>query len=226
VNNVETLATVTHIIKNGADWFRKMGTEKSPGMKIFSVCGHVERPGNFEIPLAVPLEELIFDLAGGARRQSVEGGGARGLPVLTAAEVMADPPIRMDFDSLAAAKTMLGSGGVIVMDEDTCMVDALWNTLRFYHHESCGQCTPCREGTGWIEKIAAKMEQGRGRMEEIPKLDEIAWGMCGRTICVLADAAALPTRSFVQKFKPEFEAHVNSKKCPYRHGTVKELVHA
>jgi len=229
VNNVETLATVTHIIKNGADWFRKMGTEKSPGMKIFSVCGHVERPGNYEIPLAVPLKELIFDLAGGVRGgkklKAVVPGGLSA-PVLTAAEVQGDPPIRMDFDSLAAAKTMLGSGGVIVMDEDTCMVDALWNTLRFYHHESCGQCTPCREGTGWIEKISARMEQGRGRMEEIPKLDEIAWGMCGRTICVLADAAALPTRSFVQKFKPEFEAHVSGGKCPYKHGTVKELVHA
>jgi NADH-quinone oxidoreductase subunit F len=229
VNNVETLATVTHIIRNGADWFRKMGTEKSPGMKIFSVCGHVERPGNYEIPLAVPLKELIFDLAGGVRGgkklKAVVPGGLSA-PVLTAAEVLADPPIRMDFDSLAAAKTMLGSGGVIVLDEETCMVDALWNTLRFYHHESCGQCTPCREGTGWIEKICAKMEQGRGRMEEIPKLDEIAWGMCGRTICVLADAAALPTRSFVQKFKPEFEAHINNRKCPYKHGTVKELVHA
>ncbi|HLF93818.1 MAG TPA: NADH-quinone oxidoreductase subunit NuoF [Planctomycetota bacterium] len=229
VNNVETLATVTHIVKNGTDWFRKMGTEKSPGMKIFSVCGHVERPGNYEIPLAVPLKELIFDLAGGVRGgkklKAVIPGGLSA-PVLTAAEVMADPPLRMDFDSLAAAKTMLGSGGVIVIDEDTCMVDALWNTLRFYHHESCGQCTPCREGTGWIEKLAGKMERGRGRMEEIPKLDEIAWGMCGRTICVLADAAALPTRSFVQKFKPEFEAHVNAKSCPYKHGSVKELAHA
>ncbi len=229
VNNVETLATVTHIIKNGADWFRKMGTEKSPGMKIFSVCGHVARPGNYEIPLGVPLKEVIFDLAGGIRGgkklKAVVPGGLSA-PVLTAAEVMADPPIRMDFDSLAAAKTMLGSGGVIVMDEETCMVDALWNTLRFYHHESCGQCTPCREGTGWIEKVSAKMERGRGRLDEISKLDEIAWGMCGRTICVLADAAALPTRSFVQKFKAEFEAHVNSKGCPYKHGTVSELAHA
>jgi NADH-quinone oxidoreductase subunit F len=121
---------------------------------------------------------------------------------------------------------MLGSGGVIVIDEDTCMVDALWNTLRFYHHESCGQCTPCREGTGWIEKISARMELGKGRMDEIPKLDEIAWGMCGRTICVLADAAALPTRSFVQKFKHEFEAHVAGKGCPLKHRSVKDLVHA
>jgi NADH-quinone oxidoreductase subunit F len=229
VNNVETLATVTHIVKNGAAWFRTMGTEKSPGMKIFSVCGHVERPGNYEIPLGVPVKELIFDLAGGVRGgkklKAVVPGGLSA-PVLTAAEVMGDPPIRMDFESLAGAKSMLGSGGVIVMDEETCMVDALWNTLRFYHHESCGQCTPCREGTGWIEKLSAKMERGRGRVEEISKLDEIAWGMCGRTICVLADAAALPTRSFVQKFRAEFEAHVSQKGCPYKHGTVGELVHA
>ncbi len=229
VNNVETLATVTHILKNGVEWFRKMGTEKSPGMKIFSVCGHVERPGNYEIPLSVPLKELIYDLAGGIRGgkklKAVIPGGLSA-PVLTAAEVHAEPLLRMDFDALAAAKTMLGSGGVIVIDEDTCMVDALWNTLRFYHHESCGQCTPCREGTGWIEKMSARMERGKGRMDEIPKLDEVAWGMCGRTICVLADAAALPTRSFVQKFKHEFEAHVNAKKCPYKHGTVRELAHA
>jgi NADH-quinone oxidoreductase subunit F len=132
----------------------------------------------------------------------------------------------MDFDSLAAAKTMLGSGGVIVIDEETCMVDVLWNTLRFYHHESCGQCTPCREGTGWIEKISARMELGKGRQDEISKLDEIAWGMCGRTICVLADAAALPTRSIVTKFRAEFEAHVAGKSCPLKHGSVKELVHA
>jgi NADH-quinone oxidoreductase subunit F len=228
VNNVETLSTVTHIIKNGADWFRKMGTEKSPGMKIFSVCGHVNRPGNFEVPLGIPLKELI-ELAGGVRGgkklKAVVPGGLSA-PVLTAAEVYAEPLLKMDFDSLAAAKTMLGSGGVIVMDEDTCMVDMLWNTLRFYHHESCGQCTPCREGTGWIEKISGRMERGRGRLDEIPKLDEVAWGMCGRTICVLADAAALPTRSFVQKFKAEFEAHVNSKSCPYKHGTVRELAHA
>ena len=229
VNNVETLMTVTHIIKNGADWFRKMGTEKSPGMKIFSVCGHVNRPGNYEIPLSVPLKEVIYDLAGGIRGgknlKAVIPGGLSA-PILTAAEVLADPPLRMDFDALAAAKTMLGSGGIIVIDEETCIVDVLWNTLRFYHHESCGQCTPCREGTGWIEKLAAKMEQGRGRADEVPKIDEVAWGMVGRTICVLADAAAMPARSMVTKFKAEFEAHTTAKKCPLKHGNVPELAHA
>ncbi len=229
VNNVETLALVTHIVRDGAAAFRRTGTERSPGGKIFSVCGHVERPGNYEIPLGVPLRELVFDLAGGIRGgkklKAVVPGGLSA-PVLSAAEVTDDPPIRMDFESLAAAKSMLGSGGVIVMDEDTCMVDMLWNTLRFYHHESCGQCTPCREGTGWIEKIAARMERGTGRIDEIAKLDEVAWGMVGRTICVLADAAALPTRSYVWKFKPDFEAHVKNRKCPLKHGVAKELVNA
>jgi NADH-quinone oxidoreductase subunit F len=229
VNNVETLMTVTHILKNGSDWFRKMGTEKSPGMKIFSVCGHVNRPGNYEIPLSVPLKEVIYDLAGGIRGgkklKAVIPGGLSA-PILTAAEVLSDPPLKMDFDALAAAKTMLGSGGIIVIDDETCIVDVLWNTLRFYHHESCGQCTPCREGTGWIEKLAAKMEQGRGRAEEVPKIDEVAWGMVGRTICVLADAAAMPARSMVTKFKAEFEAHTTAKKCPLKHGNVPELAHA
>jgi NADH-quinone oxidoreductase subunit F len=229
VNNVETLTTVTHIVRNGVEWFRKMGTEKSPGMKIFSVCGHVERPGNYEVPLGIPLKELIFELAGGVRDgknlKAVIPGGLSA-PVLTAQEVLADPPLRLDFDSLAAAKTMLGSGGVIVIDEDTCMVDVLWNTLRFYHHESCGQCTPCREGTGWIEKISARFEHGRARVDEIAKLDEIAANMCGRTICVLADAAALPTRSIASKFRAEFEAHAAHRRCPLRHGSAKELAHA
>jgi NADH-quinone oxidoreductase subunit F len=229
VNNVETLATVAHIVKNGVQWFRKMGTPDSPGPKIFSVCGHVARPGNYEVPLGVPLRELVYDLAGGVaggRSLKAVVPGGLSAPVLTAAEVQAEPPILMEFASLAAAKTMLGSGGVIVMDDSVCMVDMLWNTLRFYHHESCGQCTPCREGTGWIEKLAAKFERGKGRQDEISKLDEIAWGMCGRTICVLADAAALPTRSYVEKFRPEFEAHASGKRCPYKHGAAKELIHA
>jgi NADH-quinone oxidoreductase subunit F len=230
VNNVETLATVTHIVKKGVAWFRKMGTEGSPGPKIFSVCGHVKRPGNYEVPLGLPLRELVYDLAEGIpdrRKLKAVVPGGLSAPVLTEAEVNSSHPlVRMDFESLAAARTMLGSGGVIVMDDTVCMVDMLWNTLRFYHHESCGQCTPCREGTGWIAKMAARFEKGKGREDEISKLDEIAWGMCGRTICVLADAAALPTRSYVQKFRPEFEAHARGKKCPFKHGAAKELVHA
>jgi NADH-quinone oxidoreductase subunit F len=225
VNNVETIATVVPILKKGNEWFKSMGTEKSPGPKIFSICGHVERPGNYEIPLGVTLKEAIYDLAGGIpngkKLKAVVPGGISA-PILTADEVN-EGTISLDFESLAGAGTMLGSGGIIVMDEDTCMVDALWNTQRFFHHESCGQCTPCREGTGWIEKISARLERGKGKVEEVPLLDEVAWNMVGRTICVLADAAAMPTRSYVQKFKDEFEAHATGKGCPLKHGHIPQV---
>ena len=212
VNNVETISAVPHILKNGPEWFRSFGTEKSPGTKIFSVSGHVVRPGNYELPLGVTMKELIYDICGGIRggkklKAVIPGGSSS--PILTAEEVLREEnPIRLDFDSLAQNGSMLGSGGLIVMDEDTDMVDALWNLLRFYHHESCGQCTPCREGTGWIEKIAGRFAMGDAEAAEIDMLDEIAWGMVGRTICVLADAAAMPTRAIVKKFRAEFEAHV------------------
>jgi NADH-quinone oxidoreductase subunit F len=216
VNNVETITCVPLIVQHGVEWFRSIGTEKSPGTKIFSVCGHVVRPGNYEVPLGTSFKELIFDICGGIpngkKLKAIIPGGSSA-PVLTAAEVLReDNPILLDFESLAEAGTMLGSGGIIVMDEDTCMVDALWNLLKFYHHESCGQCTPCREGTGWIAKMAGRFANGEGRDSEIDQLDEVAWGMVGRTICVLADAAALPTRSFVQKFRSEFEALVKDPK--------------
>jgi NADH-quinone oxidoreductase subunit F len=227
VNNVETIATVTQVVRHGAGWFRTMGTEKSPGPKIFSVCGHVARPGCYEVPLGIPVRELVYDLAGGIpggkKLKAVIPGGLSS-PVLTAKEVEADPPLRLDFESLAAAGSMLGSGGMIVMDESVCMVDMLWNTLRFYHHESCGQCTPCREGTGWIEKLAGRFEEGKGRVEDIDLLNEVAANMLGRTICVFADAAAMPTQSFLRKFREEFEAHATGKRCPLRHGAVKEQV--
>jgi NADH-quinone oxidoreductase subunit F len=214
VNNVETLCCIPGIVTDGPEAFKKVGTEKSPGMKILCVAGHVERPGLYEVPLGIKLRELI-DLAGGVsggRRLKAVCPGGMSAPVLTAAEL----EVGMDFDSLAAAKSMLGSGGVYVMDETVCMVDALWNTLRFYHHESCGQCTPCREGTGWLEKMLMRMERGLGRMGDLALIDEIALNMCGRTICVLADAAALPTRSILAKFRSEFEEHVKQKKCPYK----------
>ncbi len=215
VNNVETLSMLPHILEKGVDWFRKFGTEKSPGTKIFSIAGHVNRPGNYEVPLGLSLREMIYDLAGGipggkALKAVIPGGSSA--PVLTAAEI----DVKMDFDSLAAAKTMLGSGGVIVMDESTCMVDALWNLLHFYHHESCGQCTPCREGTGWIDKILGRLERGQGTREDLDRVLGVADQMVGRTICVLADAAAMPAKSFITKFRAEFEAHVDQKGCPMK----------
>src|SRR6185503_19705418 len=165
--------------------------------------------------------ELIFDIAGGipnGKKLKAVCPGGSSAPFLTAEEVMRDDPlIRLDFESLAAAGSMLGSGAIIVMDEDTCMVDAMWNVLRFYAHESCGQCTPCREGTGWIAKFAGRFERGTGEKSEIDLLDEVAWGMVGRTICVLADAAAMPARSIVRKWRSEFEAHAEGRGCGLQH---------
>jgi len=227
VNNVETLACLPGILEHGGAWFKSRGTEKSAGTKLFSLCGNVVRPGNYELPLGVPLRELIFDIAGGipnGKKLKAVCPGGSSAPFLTAEEVMRDDPlIRLDFESLAAAGTMLGSGAIIVMDEDTCMVDAMWNILRFYAHESCGQCTPCREGTGWIAKTAGRFERGGARVDEIDKLDEVAWGMVGRTICVLADAAAMPARSILRKFRAEFEAHAQGKACGHDHGSFKKL---
>jgi len=231
VNNVETITCLPLILERGVDWFRSLGTEKSAGTKIFSVCGHVVRPGNYEVPLGLPLKDLIYDLCGGIpngkKLKAVIPGGSSA-PFLTADEVhQTDPVIRMDFESLQEAGTMLGSGAVIVIDEDTCMVEAIWNVLRFYHHESCGQCTPCREGTGWVSKMAGRFEREGGSLDEIDLLDEVGWGMVGRTICVLADAAAMPLRSVVQKFRADFEAHVEHGGCPHKHGHApKELTHA
>ncbi len=215
VNNVETLAMVPLIFEKGIEWFRSFGTEKSPGTKIFCLCGHVEKPGLYEVPLGITLREMIFDLGGGipgGRKLKAVIPGGSSAAVLTADEI----DVKMDFDSLAAAKTMLGSGGVIVMDDSTCMVEALWNVLRFYHHESCGQCTPCREGTGWLDKILGRLETGRGTSADLGVVLEICDEMVGRTICVLADAAAMPAKSIVQKFKAEFEQHVTEKRCPFK----------
>jgi NADH-quinone oxidoreductase subunit F len=212
VNNVETIMCVPGILANGAPWFRAVGTEKSPGTKLFSVSGHIARPGNYELPLGVPLKDFLYDICGGipnGKKLKAVCPGGSSAPFLTAEEVLrTEKPITLDFDSLAANGSMLGSGAIVVMDETTNMVDVLWNILRFYAHESCGQCTPCREGTGWIAKMAGRMYAGGAKKSDIDMLDEVAWAMVGRTICVLADAAAMPARSIVRKFRPEFEAWI------------------
>ncbi len=216
VNNVETLCNLPHIVTRGVDWYRSMGTEKSPGPKIFSVSGHVERPGNYELPLGTPLKTVLEECAGGVlggRKLKAVIPGGSSVPVLTAAEA---ERVNLDFESVAAAGSLLGSGAVIVMDETTCMPDALLNLARFYHHESCGQCTPCREGCGWLEKILHRIEKGRGRPEDPDLCLDIAKNMVGRTICVLADAMAMPVKSFVTKFRGEFDAHIREGRCPLK----------
>ena len=207
VNNVETLCNLPHIFTRGVEWFKAIGPEKGPGPKLLCVSGHVERPGTYEVPMGIPLKDLIFDVCGGiwkGRKLKAVIPGGSSAKVLTAAEC----EVPMDFDSLMVKGTMLGSGGVIVMDETTDMVDALYNILRFYHHESCGQCTPCREGTGWLEKIVARIRAGHGRKEDLDLLLEICDMMVGKTICVLADAAAFPCESIVKKFRAEFEERI------------------
>ncbi|MBI5743327.1 MAG: NADH-quinone oxidoreductase subunit NuoF [Elusimicrobia bacterium] len=214
INNVETLAAVPTIIEKGGAWYAAIGTPKSAGTKLFCVSGPVNKPGVYELPLGVAFRELLEKHCGGLKEgkklKAVIPGGSS-VPVLTAAEAMA---VALDYEALAAAGSMLGSGAVIIIDETQCMVKLLQVLARFYHHESCGQCTPCREGCGWIEKILDRLEEGRGSAADIDLLCSVADGMKGRTICPLADAMAMPVLSFVKKFRAEFEAHAAGRCCP------------
>jgi NADH-quinone oxidoreductase subunit F len=208
INNVETIATLPYILEHGAQAYRKFGTEKSPGTKMFSVSGHVQRPGNYEVPLGYPLKKLIFEDCGGmkdgrALKAVIPGGSS--VPILPAAVAVA---ATLDYEDLAAKGSMLGSGGVIVMDETTCIVKALTNLAHFYSHESCGQCSPCREGTGWAHKILKRILAGEGARGDLDLLLKIADNMAGKTICVLADALAMPIQSYLKKFRKEFEAYI------------------
>ena len=212
VNNVETLACIPFIVSRGASWFRSMGTEKSPGPKIFSVSGRVRRPGNYELPMGVPLRELLYEWAGGplpGRRIKAVAPGGGSSPVLTEAHL--DVP--MDFESVAQAGSMLGSAGVIVLDDRDCMVEAAATLVEFYAHESCGQCTPCREGLHWMARILRRIEQGGGRLEDLELLQEMAGNIAGRTICPLADAGVGFARSSVRHFIDEYRAHVALGRC-------------
>ncbi len=225
VNNVETLANVPLIINNGPDWFSSIGPdEKNTGPKLYCVSGHVKKPGLYEFPMGKNLKELIYEdcrgMLNGSLKAVIPGGSS--VPVLTADEI----DVSMDFDSLAAIGSMLGSAGIIVLDESTCMVDALLNLERFYAHESCGQCTPCREGTTWMVKILQRIERGEGRVEDMDLLDDIAEKINFRTICPLGDAAAMPAASFVKKFRKEFEAHVKKGKCPVKKDKSIKATHA
>jgi NADH-quinone oxidoreductase subunit F len=214
INNVETLANVPFIVERGADWFLGIGKPpKNTGPKLYALSGHVKRPGVYEAPMGLPLRELIYDLGGGMLlddrplKAVIPGGSS--VPVLTADECDVD----LDFDSLAAKGSMLGSAGVIVMDSGTCMVKAIERVAHFYAHETCGQCTPCREGCGWMERILSRIEHGEGRQEDMDLLLDVASNILGNTICPLGDAAAMPVASFVTKFRSEFQYHVDRKTC-------------
>lgn len=210
VNNVETLAAVKYIVRDGAAAYRKNGTEKSPGTKLFSVSGNVVKPGTYEVPLAMPLRTLINDVCGGlkpGRKLKAVIPGGSSAPVLTAEEAN---KVNMDYESLATAGSMLGSGAVIVMDDSNSMVDMLGVIMHFYHHESCGQCTPCREGTGWLNKIVHRIVDGHGESKDIDLIKKVSEQMMGKTICALSDAAAMPAISFVTKFRDEFESYIKS----------------
>ena len=221
VNNTETLATLPWIANNGVDEYKKYGTEKSPGTKMFSVSGHVEKPANYEMPLGTKLQDIL-DLAGGvpdgkALKAVIPGGASS--PLLT------DTDIPMDFDSLKDAGTMLGSGAITFLDETTCMVRNALVTTEFFEHESCGKCTPCREGTWWAVKVLERVENGEGRKEDLDLLLDIADGIDGRAFCPLGDAASWALRSNVKLFRDEFEQHVIEGRCPFK-GAHRQLVGA
>jgi NADH-quinone oxidoreductase subunit F len=212
INNVETLANVPHIINKGADWFAGIGVERNTGTRLFGVSGHVRRPGVYEFPMGIPLRELIFDHCGGMRdgrklKAVVPGGSS--VPVLKADQV----DVRLDFDSVARAGSMLGSAGVIVMDDSTCMVRAIHRITRFYAEESCGQCSQCREGTEWMYQVLSRIERGEGKPGELEILLDICNNMKARCICPLADAAAMPVESYIQNFYDEFDAHIKQRRC-------------
>jgi NADH-quinone oxidoreductase subunit F len=220
VNNVETIANVPLIVEMGSSWYAGIGRPKNTGPKLYCLSGHVRKPGVYEFPLGIPLRELIFEHAGGMLNETrplkavIPGGSS--VPILPAAKC----DVLMDFDSLAAAGTMLGSAGVIVLDDSVCMVDALLNLARFYAHESCGQCTPCREGTGWYVQILQRLEHGEGRASDLNLLVDLSDRIQGNTICPLGDAVAMPVRSYVTTFRDEFQYHVDHKQCLARPAPV------
>ncbi len=216
VNNVETLAALPWIIERGAAAYAALGTEKSKGTKLFSVSGHISRPGVYELEMGYPFKKFLDEDCGGVPNGKklkgvIPGGGS--MPVLRPEEV---EKVNLDYESVQAAGSMLGSGGVIVMDETTCMVRAAWNIARFYAHESCGQCSPCREGCHWMEKIFRRIEYGLGEAGDLDLILNISGNIMGNTICPFGDAAAMPAAAFIKKFRDEFEAHIAEKRCTVR----------
>jgi NADH-quinone oxidoreductase subunit F len=223
INNVETLAAVPHIINQGGQWYAELGTPKNGGTRLFCLSGHINNPGVFELPMGYNLLKMINDVGGGVwngRRLKAVTPGGSSCPVLTADEC--DVP--MDFDSLMKIGSMLGSGGVVVLNDQTCMVKYAQRIMRFYQHESCGWCIPCREGTDWLKKSLDRFHAGAGIRKDIDNILYLSENMLGRTFCPLGDAAALPTISIVKKYRDEFEAHLEGRPCPYEpEGAVQQL---
>ncbi len=216
INNVETLCNVPHILNRGAAWFKSIGTdERNTGPKLYAVSGHVEKPGTYELPLGVSFDELLEVCGGmykgGTLKAFIPGGASA--PILKASE----SHLKMDFDTLAKAGSMLGSAAVIVMDETTCMVRAAARLAKFFAHESCGQCTPCREGTNWMEIILHRIESGHGHQNDADLLYSVSKNVGGNSLCALGDAAIGPVRSLVEKFRDEIEQHIREHACPVPH---------
>ncbi len=208
VNNVETLTAVPWIINNGGEAYKALGTEKSGGTKLFTVSGHVNKPGNYEVPMGYPMRDLINNECGGVRTGHTLKGvipGGSSMPIFTPEEV---EKATMDYESIASLGSMLGSGGVIVLDETVDMFEMCMNTIHFYKHESCGWCTPCREGTRWLYKVCERMKKYEGKSGDIELLDDLAGKILGKSFCALGDAAAMPTQAMIKKFRPDFEKRI------------------
>ncbi len=220
VNNVETLAIIPEVFRRGLDWYASLGTEKSPGMTVYSMCGHVKRPGNYELPLGVTMRELIYDHCGGIRDDNkfkmVFPGGSS-VPALFEDEL----DVKMDFDDPKNYGTYLGSTGIIVMDETVCPVWQALNLMHFYWDESCGQCTPCREGTHWMYKILSRLEQGDGQAGDVELLDDICRNITGRSICALGEFSTGSLVKTIPRLREEFQAHIDEGKCPFEKGYTK-----
>jgi NADH-quinone oxidoreductase subunit F len=213
INNVETLMNVPHIVNNGAEWFRSIGTEKAPGTKVFTISGKVERPGNYELPMGTPMRELLEEHAGGvlggkALKAWTPGGSST--PFLTANHL----DVGLDFESVMEAGSLLGTGAIMVLDETDCMVEAARRLVEFYAHESCGKCTPCREGTWWASRVLGRIEAGYGHEEDLPVMADMGENILFRAFCALADGAVSPIQSTLKHFMDEYEAHIREGRCP------------
>jgi NADH-quinone oxidoreductase subunit F len=223
INNAETLAAVPHILLMGGQKYAELGTPRNGGTRLFCLSGNLEKPGVYELPMGYNLKKMIYDVGGGiqgGRQLKAVVPGGSSTPVLTADEI----DIAMDFDAVMKAGSMLGSGGVVVLDDRTCIVKFALRTIKFYQHESCGWCIPCREGTDWLKKTLTRFHAGGGLKKDIDNIKYLADNMLGRTFCPLGDAAAMPTIAFVEKFRKEFEDHLEGRPCPYaEHGSISQL---